>query len=266
MTTKYKDDYEQLIEISNNIYNEKNILKNKIDKFDIINYFKKEFLRIINKYKEVLDMKSIFYVIYPNFNLEIFMLLISNKDNKQYFNLNKLTNTQINKLILKFIDFYINFYKDTIIKIFKSNLFNNEKNIFDEYNNNYLNNLFDNKPIQTINICDKLYHCFNSISKKIRNNYLNLIENKDEYIRDYCKDNCDNVYGDDIDIFFNKYYLNFIYDNMDINISRNYLDIELHKFFSSLFWSNFKYNNYNLNKLEDYYFIEKFNEYHNIND
>ena len=148
-----------LAEQYNNIKNQLISIQNQINSFnknfDFLLYFKQEFERIIKCSIENYGIKVVFNILFYSFNYDFYIFLKSKEEYKKYYDLNNLTDEDIQELISKFIEYYCNFYKDNISEIIKGSLTLNECYInnnditvkyinFNEYTNEYIINISKN--------------------------------------------------------------------------------------------------------------------------
>lgn len=237
-------------------------------KINFSKLFEEEFNRIINCFKEILDIEYIFRGLYKSFEIEFYILLTNKTYGEynayEYYNLNKLSQNNIEKIINDFIKFYGIFYEKEIKKYIN----NNGVDKFNFYSNNYIINYLNNKSLR--NKYDLLINIFYNINYNIRYYFMNFdnysylyydlwdnFSDKDEIIH-YYLENTYKSYEKFLDFNYDFGECsdnNIIIDNFDYFDKINEKSIFLKKLLK-------KYNKSLKNKIEDF---TKFNDNNDIN-
>ena len=223
----YKEEY-------NNILQKYSEFKKCCNKFNFSIYFQEKFQEVIKwlidnrttdyldeekdylyeenkEYSEKLNSKEktiqyIFNIFYHVFKFEFIRMLSSYETT---YNLNKLSNEKRLELINECIDYFCDFYKDYIQKIFINDLINDKPFIFlsEEDKNKYLeiNNSNDRTYLILVILTRIRFKVIDYYIKDI-NNYLETIIGKDKLSNIYVfKEICEKLFDKD---FVKKYYKN----------------------------------------------------------
>jgi len=217
--------YNNLKREYNNLIKEYNDFKKNRDSFDTYEYFLNEFKRVIKNFENIMNIKEIFNIMFYSFDFDMYIFLTYNKY-KEYYDLNKLNNNELYNLIDLFLEHYINFYKVGFNNYFynffliDTNKFNN---IFEKYNNHYINNLTDEDKY------DELFNFFETIKIYIIELFIDYDSEKmwcSDAINDLCRSTSriyEKYFDEDFDEEkFINYYFDFILEEMKDDKKFNY--------------------------------------------